>query len=85
MNASDLKRYVTERGSPFFNRESMKMMGDSMSNFGVRSVIIDSVSCWELYRRRPTSKGMTQSHYFRKDNYTKMRRPRHEGNHNTEH
>jgi hypothetical protein len=73
MTPAQLKQAVANRGteSYFFSRENMRFAGDTMSNYGVRSVTIQTnagpADCWELYRKRPVKHGMRQSAFFRKD------------------
>lgn len=74
ITASELKYQIENAGTArfFFTRETMKCFGDTMKNYGVRPVTIttitgDTVDCWELYRRRKTSKGLTSSAYFQRD------------------
>ena len=77
----------TNDESHFFSRESMRFFGDTMANYGVRSATIVShynshgefvsidgieVECWELYRKRTTSKGFTASAYFAKDTFRRV-------------
>lgn len=83
MNASELKRKIEQARpeSRFFSRENMKFAGDTMANFGVREALIFTgfaeVVVWELYRKKPTSKGLSRSFYFRKETYGSVyRRPR---------
>jgi hypothetical protein len=86
MSPSELKYQVESRGteSHFFSRRTMKFFGDSMRNYGVRSVTITAnydtegnyhkqgvtVECWELYRKQPVKNGLQISTFFRKDDYT---------------
>ena len=74
MKASELKWRVEQSGNEpyFFTRKTMQFFGDRMSNYGVRSAVIDTysetgVECWELYRRQPVKNGLQSSAYFRKD------------------
>jgi len=77
MTPSELKYHVTETGSHFFDRESMKFFGDTMANYGVRDSIIETwtdpepVEVWELYRKRPVKLGNRESAYFDKVTFTK--------------
>lgn len=78
MTPSELKYHVQNTGSHFFDRESMRFFGDTMSNFGVRATEIKTnwdksgnwtdngeiVKVWELYRRRPVKHGLKSSRYF---------------------
>jgi hypothetical protein len=84
MNASDLKFHVTSAGfdSHFFTRETMRFFGDTMRNYGVRSVIVtcrsektggaESVSAWELFRRKPVKHGVKGSAYFCKNTFRRV-------------
>lgn len=70
--ASDLRSFVESAGreSHFFSRENMRFAGDTMRNYGVRGPVPikthsgETVSAWELYRRRPVKHGMQGSAYF---------------------
>lgn len=70
MNASELRYQIesTGREPHFFSRKTMHFFGDTMRNFGVRKVWIESdgkmIDAWELYRRRPVKHGIQSSHYF---------------------
>lgn len=77
MTPSELKRAVEAAGQEryFFTRDSMKFFGDTMSNYGCRAVTLEetytgnNVDCWELYRKRATSKGQTRSAYFNRASF----------------
>ena len=70
MTHYELKYQVESAGreSPFFTRETMRFFGDTMRNYGVRKIWIESngtmIDAWELYRRRPVKHGIQSSHYF---------------------
>lgn len=71
MTPSDLKYHVTETGSSFFDRSSMKFFGDTMSNYGVRAKPVkvtthsgEARECWELYRKRAVKHGLRSASYF---------------------
>lgn len=73
MTASELKAKVIEANpdTHFFDRQTMKFFGDTMTNYGVRQVVIDTwtetgVDCWELYRKHPVKNGLRSSAYFRR-------------------
>ena len=82
MTPSQLKNEVEVAGHErhFFDRTSMKVFGDTMSNYGVRSTLITcnynqhghyvetgvQVEVWELYRKRAVKHGLKQSAYFGK-------------------
>lgn len=64
MNPSDLK-YHHHRLNPdshFFDRDTMRFFGDTMSNYGV----ITHEDCYELRRKRPVKEGLRRSAYFDK-------------------
>lgn len=69
---ADLKREVSATGSHFFDRETMRLFGDTMANFGLRRAKVKTMygatgkytgpegleaDCWELYRKRPVKNG----------------------------
>jgi hypothetical protein len=71
MTASQLKYKVETRGteSLFFTRSSMKFLGDTMRNYGVRErTVTDNMDnnrgVFELYRKHPVSHGVQGSAYF---------------------
>ena len=66
MTKSDLKYYVSQTGSHYFDRKSMKFFGDTMANYGVRSY---NENLWELYRKKPVNCGLKDSSYFDKVTY----------------
>lgn len=79
MDASELKSHVEQTSSDafFFTRKTMKFFGDTMSNYGVRSSIVDTysekdISVWELYRKRPVSHGLKDSAYFDKKTFHRV-------------
>ena len=85
MTLTELKSNVDNTGSKFFSRGSLKFLGDSLRNYGVRSGVVDSeygedrkymgagntrtVDAWELYRKSPVKNGLTNSTYFDKKNF----------------
>lgn len=76
MTASELKfKHETNHpDSKFFTKNNMKFMGDTMSNYGVRSAIVDTctrsgIECWELYRKRPVKCNVQASSYFSKETF----------------
>lgn len=75
MTPSQLKAHVDARGSKFFIPRNMRWSGDTMKNYGVRSVtflILETgreEECWELYRKQPTRYGLADPAYFRKDTF----------------
>ena len=56
MTPSELKYQVDNRGSEsfFFCFKTMRCWGDTMANFGVRSVLHNGKACWKLYRKKDT-------------------------------
>jgi hypothetical protein len=74
MTPSELKYQVEQTGSHFFDRNSLKFFGDSMSNYGCRQTIVktndgEDVPVYELYRKHPVKMGLKGSAYFRKDTF----------------
>lgn len=86
MNASELKARVDATGSHFFERDSMRLFGDTMKNYGVReSEVVTNydaqdnyvesgitVKAWELYRRHAVKHGLTSSAYFDKATFARV-------------
>ena len=76
MKKSDLKYFVSETGSNFFERGSMKFFGDTMKNYGVRSAIIEQgcqgLEVWELWRKSPVKHGLNKSTYFCKNTFNRV-------------
>lgn len=84
MEVKELIAKVKEAGREpfFFSAKTMKMFGDTVSNFGVRPATItveydengeylgdgntQVIEVWELYRKRAVSGGIKSSHYFDK-------------------
>lgn len=72
MTASKLRAELVSRNeeSHFFSRPNMRFAGDTMRNYGVRGPVDvvtysgDTVSAWELYRRKPVKMGLRSSAYF---------------------
>jgi hypothetical protein len=74
---SQLKTEVEATGSVFFRRDTMRFHGDTMRNYGVRAVRVetnngDTVDAWELFRRMPVKHGVASSAYFRRDTFTRV-------------
>ena len=75
MTTSELKRQYKSNNPEgcFFDRESMRFFGDTMSNYGVRDAEAikdyhgETFDCWELYRKHPVKHGLKSSTYFTKD------------------
>lgn len=77
MTPSELKAFAEKEEPFFFTRKTMQFFGDRMSNYGVRSAVIDTYSekcieVWELYRKRPVKHGLCDSAYFDKRNGNRM-------------
>jgi hypothetical protein len=77
--ASDLKRHVESAGHEpyFFTRKTMAFFGDTMKNYGVCRVIVDTptekaVGAYELYRRRPVKHGLKKSAYFHEETFKRI-------------
>jgi hypothetical protein len=78
MTPSELKYQVELTGKlpHFFTRKTMKFFGDTMANYGVRSLAVPHTGgrvteCWELYRKSPVGEHrLTQSHYFLKSDFS---------------
>ena len=70
MRASELKRNVKRTGSYFFDKKSMDFFGDSMTNYGVRKVVITNIECYELHRKRAVKHGLQASHYFNVNDFS---------------
>lgn len=73
--ASQLKYWYEENypGGKFFTRPNMRFAGDTMANFGVRTVRLrrkwgddagKEFDGFELYRRRPVKMGNKRSFFF---------------------
>lgn len=77
MTPSELKAFTEKEEPFFFSPKTMKLFGDRMSNYGVRSATIDTystknVDCWELYRKQPVKYGLCDSAYFDKANGNRL-------------
>lgn len=90
MNSSELRAKVENANGEthFFDRRTMRFFGDSMSNYGVRSVTVSAwtdtvnpetnryvsapVEAWELYRRHPVKAGLQSSVYFDKQTFKRL-------------
>jgi hypothetical protein len=72
MTPTELKQKVQATGSHFFDRESMRFFGDTMSNFGCVSTELNGIPCWRLHRKRPTKDSSRGMFYFRKDNFEEI-------------
>lgn len=74
MKASDLKYHVGNTGSNFFCWCSMKFLGDTMKNYGVRENYLETYSgdvipVYELFRRSPVKGGVISSAYFNRETF----------------
>ena len=49
----------------FFSKDTMKFFGDTMKNYGVRSI----GDYYELYRKHPVNGNLQNSHYFHKETF----------------
>lgn len=78
MTKSELKARVEDTGSHFFDRDSMRFFGDSMSNYGVRGpkMVVDrrerQRTVYELFRKRPVLNGIKDSAYFDAENFERV-------------
>jgi len=72
MIKTELKNKVTQTGSYFFTRDTMRFFGDTMANYGVRSNNIKGLPVWELYRKKPVKHGLINSSYFSKADYSRV-------------
>lgn len=94
MKVSELKALVNEHGHEpfFFSPKTMRVFGDTMSNYGVRSAVItveydangnwmdgktEAIEVWELYRKRAVNGNLRKSAYFDKQVFC-QRSPIHE-------
>ena len=72
MTASEIKyQYQSRDNGYYFDRDSMKFFGDTMSNYYVPAATVEietwsgeKHTCYELQRRRPVKHGLTKSAYF---------------------
>lgn len=71
MTPTDLKYYHENScpGSLFFSKGAMRMFGDTMKNYGVRS----NGDYWELWRKKTVKSGLNDSVFFSKDSYKIVR------------
>lgn len=68
---SQLKGFVNNSGSYYFERKTMKFFGDTMRNYGIRKIIIDGVLIIELYRKKPVKNGLKTSSFWQLKEGTK--------------
>lgn len=73
MTPSELKRLVETAGHEphFFTHRTMRFFGDTMRNYGVRAAPVtfkgysgETLTAWELHRKRPVKHGLKDSAYF---------------------
>lgn len=80
MTPSQLKYEVEKAGHAryYFTRKTMKIFGDTMKNYGVRTAnVIENITekkveCWELFRKRPVKMGLKSSAYFDKETFSQV-------------
>ena len=67
MTPSELKYHHLRLNpdSHFFDRDTMRFFGDTMSNYGV----ITHEDCYELRRKRPVKHGLQATVYFDKETF----------------
>lgn len=84
MTPSELKARVeeTEGERYFFTRDSMRFFGDTMANYAVTKEPVtftdysgETVTCWELRRKRPVKHGLRSPAYFCTTTFRKVARP----------
>jgi|KBSMisStandDraft_5_1062788.scaffolds.fasta_scaffold1183956_3 hypothetical protein len=66
----------------FFTRESMRFFGDTMANYAVTREPVtfktysgETVTAWELRRKRPVKHGLRAPAYFDVETFRKVCRP----------
>jgi len=62
ITVSELKYQVSETGSHYFERSSMKFFGDTMKNYGIRKH--NDLTAYELTRKQPVKHGLSNSQFF---------------------
>jgi len=79
MNKHTLKQRVTETGSYFFTRDTMRFFGDTMANYSLASKPVtitdrkgNAVVAWELRRKRPVKHGLQSPAYFRTVDFARV-------------
>ena len=67
MTPSELKYHHLRLNpaSHFFDRDTMRFFGDTMSNYGVTT----HEDCYELRRKKPVKEGLRYSTYFDKETF----------------
>ena len=68
MKKEELKYQVELTGSLFFEKETMKFWGDTMSNYGVKT----HKDYYELKRKNPVKNGLQTSAYFCKKTFKRI-------------
>ncbi len=74
MNASEIKfrHEQNHKDSYFFCRDTMKVFGDTMANFGcfdagiIQNSMGEKIDCWCIYRKRKVKGGQSGRFYFDK-------------------
>lgn len=71
MNLSTLVQKVRETGNTYFDKEEMRYFGDTITNFAcngetqhVVDILDNECTVYEVYRKRPNGRGLTDSVYF---------------------
>ena len=66
MTPSELKEKVEAAGhdSHFFDRDTLRFFGDTMSNYSVRRAIVGGRDVYVLSRKRPVKHGNQADDYF---------------------
>ena len=78
MDVHDLRVAVEATGSYFFDKETMKHFGDTLSNYRVaaKPVLVETWSgeylCWALHRKRPVKMGLQSIAYFDCSNFQRV-------------
>jgi len=84
MTPARLRALVEEAGREpyFFTRETMRFFGDTMANYSVSREPVtfqtysgETVTCWELCRKRPVKHGLRSPAYFDVETFHKVSRP----------
>ena len=84
MTPAMLRAHVEEANheSYYFTRETMRFFGDTMANYAVTREPVtfqtysgETVTCWELRRKRPVKHGNRAPAYFDVETFRKVSRP----------
>ena len=76
--ASDLRQFVEQTETHFFDRATMRFFGDTMRNYGLRQpqpvTLYDgsTVLAYELFRRRPVKHGLRASAWFNAETFARV-------------